>query len=189
MLLRKRPRPAMKRTTSLSEFSFDLNAGENPQQPRHQRQATGMEGVPVMRGNGDSSGARRQPQPEQPHRVSHQKQGECREQHRGPSEGLDTGYLPSTTLPRIPRRVSDEFAVVPAHFLRSCGLCKRHLGPGKDTFMYRGEVAFCSLECRQQRMNQDERKDKCSLASMKRDPPQPATNPETSSDGKTVAAA
>jgi hypothetical protein len=40
-------------------------------------------------------------------------------------------------------------------FLKACGLCKRRLGPGRDT-VYMGEVAFCSLECRQQQMNLNE---------------------------------
>jgi hypothetical protein len=40
-------------------------------------------------------------------------------------------------------------------FLKACGLCKRCLGPSRDT-IYMGEVAFCSLECRQQQMNLDE---------------------------------
>jgi len=43
-----------------------------------------------------------------------------------------------------------------AAFLKACGLCKRRLGPGRDTFIYMGEVAFCSQECRQQQMNLDE---------------------------------
>jgi hypothetical protein len=32
----------------------------------------------------------------------------------------------------------------------------------------RGDSAFCSLECRQQQMNQDERKDKCCVVSSKK---------------------
>ncbi|XVF58933.1 hypothetical protein PTKIN_Ptkin07bG0105800 [Pterospermum kingtungense] len=45
-------------------------------------------------------------------------------------------------------------------FLRSCCLCKRRLAPGRDIYMYRGDTAFCSLECREQQMKQDERKEK-----------------------------
>ncbi|KAJ1696201.1 hypothetical protein LUZ63_004713 [Rhynchospora breviuscula] len=86
------------------------------------------------------------------------------------------------------RRNSADFvssnADAAAPFLRACGLCKRSLGPGRDTFMYRGEVAFCSLECRQQQMNLDERKDKCALTS---GPAQAAS--EQSKNGETVAAA
>ncbi|GAB2234605.1 hypothetical protein Droror1_Dr00003862 [Drosera rotundifolia] len=37
-------------------------------------------------------------------------------------------------------------------FLRFCHLCKLELGHGKDIFMYRGEKAFCSQECRYQEM-------------------------------------
>ncbi|XP_062228481.1 uncharacterized protein LOC133926523 [Phragmites australis] len=47
-----------------------------------------------------------------------------------------------------------------AAFLKACGLCNRRLGPGRDTFIYMGEVAFCSHECRQQQMNIDELKEK-----------------------------
>uniref|UniRef100_A0ACD5V9A1 Uncharacterized protein n=1 Tax=Avena sativa TaxID=4498 RepID=A0ACD5V9A1_AVESA len=60
------------------------------------------------------------------------------------------------------RRHSGDFheAMETAAFLKACGLCCRRLGPGRDTFIYMGEVAFCSLECRQQQMNLDELKDK-----------------------------
>ncbi|KAK9110644.1 hypothetical protein Sjap_018704 [Stephania japonica] len=62
---------------------------------------------------------------------------------------------------------SGESFMETALFLRACGLCNKRLGPGRDIYMYRGDTAFCSLECRQQRMNQDERKEKCSMASKK----------------------
>ncbi|KAF5736880.1 hypothetical protein HS088_TW14G01035 [Tripterygium wilfordii] len=38
------------------------------------------------------------------------------------------------------------------NFLSSCYGCKKNLGLGKDIYMYRGEKAFCSLECRYQEM-------------------------------------
>ncbi|AQL01014.1 Protein MARD1 [Zea mays] len=47
-------------------------------------------------------------------------------------------------------------AMETAAFLKACGICNRRLGPGRDTFIYMGEVAFCSQECRQQQMNLDE---------------------------------
>jgi hypothetical protein len=60
------------------------------------------------------------------------------------------------------RRNSADFsAAETAAFLRACGLCNRRLGPGVDTFMYRGDTAFCSLECRQQHITIEEWKDKC----------------------------
>lgn len=35
-------------------------------------------------------------------------------------------------------------------FLSTCFYCKKNLGQGKDIYMYRGERAFCSKECRYQ---------------------------------------
>ncbi|CAN6299397.1 unnamed protein product [Urochloa humidicola] len=37
-------------------------------------------------------------------------------------------------------------------FLRWCHGCSKDLGEGKDIFMYRGEMAFCSHECRYREM-------------------------------------
>ncbi|TVU06126.1 hypothetical protein EJB05_49320 [Eragrostis curvula] len=66
------------------------------------------------------------------------------------------------------RRNSADFsAAETAAFLRACGLCNRRLGPGRDTFMYRGDTAFCSLECRQQHIAIEEWKEQCTaLATM-----------------------
>ncbi|KAI3948321.1 hypothetical protein MKX01_028759 [Papaver californicum] len=47
----------------------------------------------------------------------------------------------------------------PSDFLSSCYLCRKKLH-GKDIYMYRGEKAFCSTECRCQQIASDERKDK-----------------------------
>ncbi|KAI7752724.1 hypothetical protein M8C21_019631, partial [Ambrosia artemisiifolia] len=44
-------------------------------------------------------------------------------------------------------------------FLSCCNLCKKKLH-GLDIFMYRGEKAFCSEECRYQQISIDERKEK-----------------------------
>ncbi|KAK6929942.1 Zf-FLZ domain [Dillenia turbinata] len=41
-------------------------------------------------------------------------------------------------------------------FLSFCYHCKKNLGHGKDIFMYRGEKAFCSHECRYQEMLMEE---------------------------------
>ncbi|KAK4428796.1 FCS-Like Zinc finger 14 [Sesamum alatum] len=55
-----------------------------------------------------------------------------------------------------------EVAGIPApDFLNSCNLCHKKLH-GKDIYMYRGEKAFCSAECRYRQMVTDERKEKCS---------------------------
>ncbi|CAL1380308.1 unnamed protein product [Linum trigynum] len=47
-----------------------------------------------------------------------------------------------------------------AHFLRTCGLCQRRLAPSNDIYMYRGDTGFCSLECREEQMKKDARKEK-----------------------------
>ncbi|KAJ0488312.1 putative Zf-FLZ domain, FCS-Like Zinc finger/14 [Helianthus annuus] len=44
-------------------------------------------------------------------------------------------------------------------FLSCCNLCKKKLH-GLDIFMYRGEKAFCSEECRYQQISIDEHKEK-----------------------------
>lgn len=78
--------------------------------------------------------------------------------------------------------------VVEAAFLRACGLCKCRLGPGRETFIYRGDAAFCSLECREKQMHQDERK-KCLRKSVKPSPSPPTTDSEATGNSETVAAA
>ncbi|KAK4769754.1 hypothetical protein SAY87_030286 [Trapa incisa] len=60
------------------------------------------------------------------------------------------------------------------HFLESCFLCKRSLGINRDIFMYRGDTAFCSEDCRQEQIDMDEAKDKAwnlssSMKSMRKD--------------------
>lgn len=53
-----------------------------------------------------------------------------------------------------------------ADFLNSCFLCKKQL-KGLDIFMYRGEKAFCSAECRCTQISIDEHKEKCGSGAMK----------------------
>ncbi|XP_021276372.1 uncharacterized protein LOC110410816 [Herrania umbratica] len=45
-------------------------------------------------------------------------------------------------------------------FLSSCHLCKRELH-GLDIFMYRGERAYCSAECRDKQITSDDHKEIC----------------------------
>lgn len=87
-------------------------------------------------------------------------------------------------------------AVETAAFLKACGLCKRHLGPGHDTFIYRGEVAFCSQECREKQIEYDDDLDErmeqtCSVTSMKEAPSVSGASgsDQSGSGGETVAAA
>uniref|UniRef100_A0A5B6YNK1 FLZ-type domain-containing protein n=1 Tax=Davidia involucrata TaxID=16924 RepID=A0A5B6YNK1_DAVIN len=41
-------------------------------------------------------------------------------------------------------------------FLEQCFLCKQKLLPGKDIYMYKGDRAFCSVECRCRQIFMDE---------------------------------
>ncbi|CAO2188089.1 unnamed protein product [Urochloa humidicola] len=84
-------------------------------------------------------------------------------------------------LAGLRRNSADFSAAETAAFLRACGLCNRRLGPGRDTFMYRGDTAFCSLECRQQHITIEEWKEKCALA-------KPPTAPAPASDPPVAAA-
>ncbi|XWS25252.1 hypothetical protein CRYUN_Cryun27aG0053500 [Craigia yunnanensis] len=180
MLLGKRPRPPMKRTTSMKEITLDLNttnAEAPPSDPHNpfnnypKQDAVGLFGGvwgPQIQANGGGSAA------------AAVAGGGC----GGGSglEGLDQRGL-ATVSPRVNRRHSANFLETP-HFLRSCGLCRRRLVPGRDIYMYRGDTAFCSLECRQQQMNQDEKKKKCSISTKK----QAAARSGVSAKGETVAA-
>ncbi|XP_072979578.1 FCS-Like Zinc finger 6-like [Typha angustifolia] len=116
MLLGKRPRAPMRRTTSMTEFS----AGD-----------LADEGAAI----GDES----------------RRQRDRREAGKRPPRSIQM---------RSENNLASMLET--AQFLRACGLCKRRLGPGLDAFIYRGEIAFCSLECRQDLMNQDEKEEKCS---------------------------
>ncbi|XP_058068496.1 FCS-Like Zinc finger 13-like [Magnolia sinica] len=55
--------------------------------------------------------------------------------------------------------------VMMADFLNACYLCRKKLH-GRDIFMYRGEKAFCSVECRCQQILSDEYKEKCRSGAM-----------------------
>ncbi|KAI3714481.1 hypothetical protein L6452_21435 [Arctium lappa] len=46
----------------------------------------------------------------------------------------------------------------PPDFLTCCHLCNKKLH-GKDIYMYRGEKAFCSIECRSRKIGMDERRE------------------------------
>ncbi|KAL5697250.1 hypothetical protein ACHQM5_030886 [Ranunculus cassubicifolius] len=59
-----------------------------------------------------------------------------------------------------PRVVEPVMAFPRLDFLSSCYLCKKKLH-GVDIYMYRGEKAFCSTDCRCRQITIDERKEKC----------------------------
>ncbi|KAE9602164.1 hypothetical protein Lal_00049659 [Lupinus albus] len=41
-------------------------------------------------------------------------------------------------------------------FLDQCFLCRKRLLPGKDIYMYKGDRAFCSVDCRCKQIYKDE---------------------------------
>ncbi|OWM74059.1 FCS-Like Zinc finger 15-like [Punica granatum] len=71
-------------------------------------------------------------------------------------------------------------------FLEKCFLCKIKLLPGKDIYMYKGDRAFCSVECRCRQIFMDEeetlKKENCSMAAIK-----PAAASSTSSSPSSPA--
>lgn len=52
----------------------------------------------------------------------------------------------------LPQNQNSHSAFASANFLSFCYTCKKHLDQTKDIFIYRGEKAFCSRECRHQEM-------------------------------------
>ncbi|KAF8387883.1 hypothetical protein HHK36_026545 [Tetracentron sinense] len=91
-------------------------------------------------------------------------------------------FKPSPTPPPPPAP-SSSLSLPAITFLEECFLCKQTLLPGKDIYMYnlicvmfytvityRGDRAFCSVECRCRQISMDEEsvmRENCSLAAMK----------------------
>ncbi|KAK4433909.1 FCS-Like Zinc finger 15 [Sesamum alatum] len=100
---------------------------------------------------------------------------------------------PSPSSPGFATRKSSmcSSAATAEGFLDHCFLCKHKLLPAKDIYMYKGDRAFCSVECRCRQMFMDEeeantttaktgcttREYNCSLAAMK--PPATAATATT----------
>ncbi|XVF61673.1 hypothetical protein PTKIN_Ptkin08bG0149400 [Pterospermum kingtungense] len=99
----------------------------------------------------------------------------------------NSGYDQSFLAMVSPKSASTNDHVVESTppFLRYCCLCQRRLAPGRDIYMYRGDTAFCSLECREQQMKQDERKEKLHfVASNKEDRRTSSTTTTTTTTSK-----
>jgi hypothetical protein len=160
MLLGKRQRPPINRTTSLSEIKFDLNL-PSESEPSNQQKPTVAS----------------------PYGSNGQAVTAAVDQNRG---FLDQRLLSMVTPRGNLRRHSGDFSDA-GHFLRSCALCERLLVPGRDIYMYRGDKAFCSSECRQEQMAQDERKEKGKSAAPAKEPA--VTAPARAKPGKGRAAA
>ncbi|KAK2998676.1 hypothetical protein RJ639_023602 [Escallonia herrerae] len=132
MLLGKRARPSTRRTTSTAGFTGgDQSNLEAPRPLEPQRPIQDFEevGPATPRENIIVVGSRAR-------------------DHRSVA----------TFSPRYHRNSRGDSVETTADFLRTCGLCKRRLSLARDIYMYRGDTAFCSQECREQQMNRDERK-------------------------------
>ncbi|KAL8150570.1 hypothetical protein V2J09_020378 [Rumex salicifolius] len=83
---------------------------------------------------------------------------------RGSLRNLASLAVSSSSPRSIPGRIFDtrfdEAAINPPHFLDSCSLCKKPLGGNRDIFMYRGDMPFCSEDCRAEQIETDEAMEK-----------------------------
>ena len=140
MLLGKRPRPPMKRTTSMSEITLDLNTNSDGAPPPQL-----MISDSTTHQNNPTNTTQRHPTNTSCGGGASQSQSQSQSQRRGGGgggggglDGLNQQLLQPTTMvsPRNQRRNSVDF-VDTAHFLRACSLCKRRLFPGRDIYMYR----------------------------------------------------
>ncbi|XP_075491373.1 FCS-Like Zinc finger 13-like [Primulina tabacum] len=89
--------------------------------------------------------------------MEHGRKGDERAPFRIQSSGTSTR---ASVFHISPPRLGDFDGAPAADFLSSCNLCKKQLH-GKDIYMYRGDKAFCSSECRYSQIVMDERKEKC----------------------------
>ncbi|CAM6024959.1 unnamed protein product [Sphagnum balticum] len=85
--------------------------------------------------------------------------------------------------------VVPDVAAAAVHFLDACFFCKRHLVDGKDIYMYRGDKAFCSTECRSQQILLDERLENCTVAALKSNSGAPSAHQNRVVASGTAAAA
>ncbi|KAF0935820.1 hypothetical protein E2562_036304 [Oryza meyeriana var. granulata] len=80
------------------------------------------------------------------------------ETHKNHSSMKPTQIISKATLHSHPRISSSPAATTTARssFLQRCFLCHKELADGKDIYMYRGDRAFCSVECRCRQIFMDE---------------------------------
>lgn len=114
MLLGKRPRPPIKRTTSMTGITVDLTSVEVPE-------SSDLQNPTITTTNPDQSGP-----------FTHQSQNNY--MNNFGTKGYQETFL-AMLSPRNNRRNPADF-IETAHFLRTCGLCKRRLASGRDIYMY-----------------------------------------------------
>ncbi|CAH1432079.1 unnamed protein product [Lactuca virosa] len=85
--------------------------------------------------------------------------------HHKPDKSYTKAHIEIREQPSIfdisPARFGDDGMKMrtPSEFLSSCHLCNKRLND-RDIYMYRGEKAFCSPECRSRQIGMDERREK-----------------------------
>ncbi|KAH6769674.1 hypothetical protein C2S52_014477 [Perilla frutescens var. hirtella] len=88
----------------------------------------------------------------------------CRDlsEKRGPQpQILSKGAMIKPSSPTTPPSLSNFSSA--CGFLENCFLCKHKLMPGKDIYMYKGDKAFCSVECRYRQIFMDEEEGGCTI--------------------------
>ncbi|KAG6593580.1 Protein MARD1 [Cucurbita argyrosperma subsp. argyrosperma] len=72
--------------------------------------------------------------------------------HRSPQPNLLLKH--STKLASSTQIISNNSC-----FLKTCLLCHKNLDPHEDIYMYRGDQGYCSIKCRNQQIENDERRE------------------------------
>ncbi|XWS39014.1 hypothetical protein CRYUN_Cryun18bG0013700 [Craigia yunnanensis] len=101
---------------------------------------------------------------------------------KGSSSSNNSKVSSSSSCLLLSPRINSQLNYPVPAFLEQCFLCKQKLLPGKDIYMYKGDRAFCSVECRCRQIVMDEEetlmKENCSLAAMK---PSTSSSPSSAS--------
>lgn len=59
------------------------------------------------------------------------------------------------------------------HFLDACFLCRKPIASNRDIYMYRGDIPFCSEDCRREQMEMDEEMERKEKNTSKKISPRP----------------
>lgn len=131
MLLGKRPRPPMKRTTSMTGITMDPSVFEPQESSDHHDDDYNQHGIAV-----DSEGYSLSLPPSDQNMDMNLDTMNFVPNSNGHDHRLLAMVSPRATKSTILRRNSGDF-IETSHFLHTCGLCQRRLPPGRDIYMYR----------------------------------------------------
>ncbi|KAL6873918.1 hypothetical protein ACP4OV_014000 [Aristida adscensionis] len=117
-------------------------------------------------------------------------------------EGAMATAAAATTVPEMEEEAEERYVKVGArffrvkptrggaaamarlHYLGSCYLCKKSIACNRDVFMYKGDAAFCSEECREEQMGMDEALDAAARRHRLLRAPSSATGDEVAAFGR-----